>query len=65
MASAIDLEKKELRAQVRRQLNAMTDRERRESDAACIDRITRFLEQCGVPVASIPPSWYDQISEKT
>ena len=38
---------------------------RRESDAACIDRITRFLEQCGVPVASIPPSWYDQISEKT
>ena len=38
MASAIDLEKKELRAQVRRQLNAMTDRERRESDAALFAR---------------------------
>ena len=41
MASAIDLEKKELRAQVRRQLNAMTDRERRESDAAPIPLIAR------------------------
>ena len=38
MASAIDLEKKELRAQVRRQLNAMTDQERRESDAALFAR---------------------------
>lgn len=34
---------------------------RRESDGACMDRITRFPEQCGVPVEHIPPSWYDEI----
>lgn len=28
---------------------------RRESDTACISQITRFLEQCGVPVETAPP----------
>ena len=37
---------------------------RRESDAACIDRITRFLEQCGVPVETAPAPWYDEIPKK-
>ena len=38
MASAIDLEKKELRAQVRRQLDAMTGAQRLESDHALFAR---------------------------
>lgn len=38
---------------------------RRESDTACIDRITRFLEQCGVPVETASSPWYDEIAENT